>query len=65
MVTRQSPLSFNDWKAEVAKMHAVYGAPLWCASMVFTLRFSFSEISWVPKPSPIIPPIKSSRSRGI
>ena len=28
MVTRQPPLSFDEWKAEVAKMRAVYGAPL-------------------------------------
>ncbi|MBB5496034.1 cytochrome c [Paraburkholderia sp. MM5384-R2] len=28
MVTRQPPLSFQEWKAEVAKMRAVYGAPL-------------------------------------
>lgn len=27
MVTRQPPLSFQEWKAEVAKMRAVYGAP--------------------------------------
>ncbi|KVU37266.1 hypothetical protein WK68_17730 [Burkholderia ubonensis] len=28
MVTRQPPLSFDEWKAEVVKMRAVYGAPL-------------------------------------
>lgn len=28
MVTRQPPLSFQEWKAEVVKMRAVYGAPL-------------------------------------
>ena len=28
MVTRQPPLSFDEWKAEVAKMRGVYGAPL-------------------------------------
>lgn len=28
MVLRQPPLSFDEWKAEVAKMRAVYGAPL-------------------------------------
>jgi cytochrome c5 len=28
MVLRQPPLSFNEWKAEVAKMRAAYGAPL-------------------------------------
>jgi mono/diheme cytochrome c family protein len=28
MVLRQPPLSFEEWKAEVAKMRAVYGAPL-------------------------------------
>lgn len=28
MITRQPPLSFQDWKAEVNKMRAVYGAPL-------------------------------------
>ncbi|SIT43997.1 exported hypothetical protein [Paraburkholderia piptadeniae] len=28
MVTRQPPLSFESWKAEVLKMRAVYGAPL-------------------------------------
>jgi mono/diheme cytochrome c family protein len=28
MVRRQPPLSFGDWKAEVAKMRAAYGAPL-------------------------------------
>jgi len=28
MVTRQPPLSFDEWKAEVTKMRAVYGAPL-------------------------------------
>ncbi|WP_156966245.1 c-type cytochrome [Paraburkholderia bannensis] len=27
MVTRQPPLTFDDWKAEVSKMRAVYGAP--------------------------------------
>jgi hypothetical protein len=28
MVTRQPPLTFDEWKAEVTKMRAVYGAPL-------------------------------------
>ncbi|WP_423762050.1 cytochrome c [Burkholderia sp. NLJ2] len=28
MVTRQPPLSFQEWKAEVVKMRTVYGAPL-------------------------------------
>lgn len=28
MVIRQPPLTFDDWKAEVTKMRAVYGAPL-------------------------------------
>lgn len=28
MVMRQPPLTFDDWKAEVTKMRAVYGAPL-------------------------------------
>jgi mono/diheme cytochrome c family protein len=28
MVLRQPPLSFEEWKAEVTKMRAVYGAPL-------------------------------------
>jgi mono/diheme cytochrome c family protein len=28
MVLRQPPLSFEEWKAEVNKMRAVYGAPL-------------------------------------
>jgi mono/diheme cytochrome c family protein len=28
MVTRQPPLSFGEWKAEVEKMRASYGAPL-------------------------------------
>ena len=28
MVIRQPPLSFQEWKAEVSKMRAVYGAPL-------------------------------------
>ena len=28
MVMRQPPLTFDDWKSEVAKMRAVYGAPL-------------------------------------
>lgn len=28
MITRQPPLSFQEWKAEVSKMRAVYGAPL-------------------------------------
>jgi mono/diheme cytochrome c family protein len=28
MVMRQPPLSFDAWKAEVAKMRTVYGAPL-------------------------------------
>lgn len=28
MVTRQPPLSFDEWKAEVGKMRTVYGAPL-------------------------------------
>ncbi|MEX3959618.1 cytochrome c [Trinickia sp. EG282A] len=28
MVMRQPPLSFDTWKAEVAKMRTVYGAPL-------------------------------------
>lgn len=28
MVTRQPPLSFDEWKAEVNKMRTVYGAPL-------------------------------------
>lgn len=27
MVLRQPPLSFDEWKAEAAKMRAVYGAP--------------------------------------
>lgn len=28
MVTRQPPLSFEEWKGEVNKMRSVYGAPL-------------------------------------
>jgi cytochrome c5 len=28
MVMWQPPLTFDDWKAEVTKMRAVYGAPL-------------------------------------
>jgi hypothetical protein len=28
MVTRQPPLSFDQWKQEVEKMRTAYGAPL-------------------------------------
>jgi len=28
MVTRQPPLSFDQWKAEIEKMRTAYGAPL-------------------------------------
>ncbi|MFD1557135.1 c-type cytochrome [Paraburkholderia silviterrae] len=28
MITRQPPLSFDQWKAEVEKMRTTYGAPL-------------------------------------
>jgi hypothetical protein len=28
MVTRQPPLQFAEWKAEINKMRAAYGAPI-------------------------------------
>jgi hypothetical protein len=28
MVTRQSPLTYDEWKLEINKMRSAYGAPL-------------------------------------